>query len=304
MKTDLKAYVDEYVATTRMDDPDRLVPSDMEIGMGFHLTPEERVEACAMLRLRSAEFQRISPEEECREVARVMTAISEWAYKRARQEPCDYHPFPTGDDEDGPDAWPSCLSVRKGSALGMAIWTALQFSNHVHVFETNLGAGVGLRRTLGHLGVTDADLHMTFEGLNRASAEDKHWTNADEVGAAAIAAKVRGTSDVPPCVASSLVRYPTLWKSNARDMSVVWARKFRKYPFDFDLKHLKAGWDPAMVVALHDLIRDRDMLERVRELGSGHEEEVARLTEISAVLTTFLVGRGVDVDAVIAELVR
>lgn len=298
----LNDYIEKYIAITRMDDPDRLVPSDLEIGEGWCLTPEEREEACRRMKPRSAEFQRISPDEECREVARVLSSVSEWAYKRARQESCNYHP--TGENEDGPDAWPSCLSVRKGSALGMALWTASQFSNSVHVSESRLNAGVGLRRTLGHLGVTDADLHGTFEGLNRASVAYGHWSDADEAGAVALAAKVRGTSDVPLCVASTLVRYPTLWKSCARNMRVVWVRKFRRYPFDFDLKQLKKEWDPAMVVALHDLLRDRDMLERVRELGPDHEEEVTRLTDISAVLTTFLAGRGVDVEAVLKPYTR
>ena len=300
MTTDpLHVYVGEYLAITRMDDPDRLTPADLEIGAGYHITAEDREEACRRLRLRAAEFKRISPEEECHEVARVLAAVSGWAYKRARQEPCDFHPFPTGDKaETHPDAWPSSLSVRKGSALGQAIQIALQFSNHVHVAESERGAGIGFRRTLKHLGLTDLDLRMTFGGLEFASERDKHWSEANSASVSALAAKVRGTTDVPPHLAADLVRYPTLWMSRARDMDVVWAKKFRKYPRDFTLKQLKTGWDPAMVLALYDLY----ISKHTAKYRTPHPDEVHRIDDEVTALRTFLAGRGVDVDALLTKL--
>lgn len=297
MTPKLKAYVETYIKETRMDDPARLVPADLEMGEGWRFTEQERVEACEALRLRASEFKRITPEEECREIARVLTTTTNWAAAHARQERTAYpaedppfHPFPA---EGGPDAWPSVLSVRKGSALGAALEIAMQFANHVHVHESHLFAGVALRRTLGELGITDETLSGPFGSLNRASAEYRGWGAADEVMAKALAAKVLSTSDVPPYIAEHLVRYPTLWRSYARDMPMVWARKFRKFPATFRLDYLKPGWTPEMVVALHDLL-DEAMMgedERRRQTDGGRHR--------SADLRAFLVGRGVDVEAVL-----
>lgn len=249
----MQDLIEAYIQNTLMDDPSKLVPSDLE---EFDLPLEDRISMCEVLKSRGSEFQRISSDEECALVAQLMTEMSNWAYVRIgnQSKESPYEEVTYFPDFSFMEKRLGKMELRKGSALGMAHTTAYQFVNHIHVSETDLKDEVGCRHILTQMGVSSASLFGTYDFSDHRVKNYRGWTAVDEVAARAIAMYTKGQTQIPPGIAVMLEQYPGMWCGAAwRLKRLVGAKRYTKYrPFTKDM--LKPGWEPAMVLAVEQLV--------------------------------------------------
>lgn len=259
---DVQKFVDRYVAEVVLDDPALLCEDDMWPWFGDPVDyvcppapPEDRAVALAAICARAGEMKRFQPGEELAWIKTISGAASEWMYKHARHEPVGYHLR----TEVTAPVWPNSMTVRHTSALGVFLEWTMQVENLIHVHNTTEREVTLAMRALVLAGLPFGASHPDLQNAYRRDKPLDPGSEAFCQGLAEQVTNVCAGAPVPPQVAACVTRYPSIWRSYARDYrKFVCKRKYRNlahHEVKIELDWLMSPWTPEAVVAMDDVCK-------------------------------------------------